>query len=113
MKFKSIAIANEDEFARLIRRMFLLMYLVGFGALGLDFYFKGEDGLLWPFFASAIVVAILLVITYFVFIGYGKREFTKARNTAIQKMQADARVNNQLTPKNMRRGDGGVELKNN
>lgn len=108
MKFKSIAIANEDEFARLIRRMFLLMYLVGFGALGLDFYFKGEDGLLWPFLVSAIVVAILLVITYFVSIGWAKREFTKNRNAAIQKAQAEAGAHYQQSPENAGGGDAAT-----
>ncbi len=82
---KRIQIDDEDAFARLIRRVFALMWLVGCAAIGFE-QFVIDKGPVWPFIASAVVVAVLLAGIYFGFIGSGKWLFRQSRDAALRKL---------------------------
>ena len=88
---KRIQIDDEDAFARLIRRVFALMWLVGLAAMGFE-HFVVEKGPVWPFIASAVVAAGLLAGTYLVFIGGGKRLFRQNQQAALQKLREKEQV---------------------
>jgi hypothetical protein len=91
MGLKTIQIYDEDAFARLIRRAFTLMWLVGCAAIGFD-QFVIDKGPVWPFITTAIVAAISLAGTYLVLIGGGKRLFRQSRDTTLRKLMEKEQV---------------------
>jgi len=91
MGLKRIQIHDEDDFARLIRRVFTLMWLVGCAAIGFE-QLVIEKGPVWPFIATAVIVAVLLAGTYLAFIGGGKRLFRQSRDAALRKLNEKEQV---------------------
>ena len=86
MGLKRIKINDEDDFARLMRRVFVLMWFAGLAALGFE-QFVIEKGPIWIFIGTAIVTAILLAGTYLFFIDRAKLLFRQIRDAAIRRIQ--------------------------